>query len=124
MGFFMMFMISASGQTQLKQLGTKLYDESGRTVKLDRAISLARTKSEKAYVAFQLADYIKTDRMNSVQWGVLWGLWAIVPSGEYSYSWLDALEAGVSVSQFALMTRKSEIEEALKIGVEAFNAEQ
>ena len=110
---FMILVMSASGQTQLKQFGTKLFDESGRSVKLEKAISLAKTKSEKAYVAFQLADYIKNDRANSVQWGILWGLWAILPSGRdeggtLQYTWLDAIEAGASIGNFATMTPKRE----------------
>jgi hypothetical protein len=121
----MITVMSASGQAQLKQFGTKLFDESGRSIKLEKAISLAKTKSEKAYIAFQLADYIKSDRANSVQWGILFGLWAVIPSGRYyEYTWYNAVTAGVSISQFALMTRKSELEEALRVGVEAYNAAQ
>lgn len=114
------------GQTQLKQFGTKIFDENGQTIKLFNAVKLSKPKSEKAYVAFKLAYELSEGRSNEIVTGFASGLLAVVPLsidrfGYLQYNWLNAYFAVNSILNFAVITKKKEIEEVLAIGVKAFN---
>jgi hypothetical protein len=114
-------------QTQFKQFGTKIFDENGRTIKLSDAIEISKPKSEKAYIAFKLAENLRDERQRSLIFGYLWGAAAIVPSRVSAierqpiYTSLNGLYAGASIGNFYLAPKKKEIEEVLALGVKAFN---
>lgn len=127
---FFSFLILATptmqAQTQLKQFGTKIFDETGRSVKLSDAIEISKPKSEKAYIAFRLAKEISDGRTNDITTGYTTGLLAVVPLGGYlsgrlRYTWVNAYFALTSILSFTLKTNKKEIEDVLAIGVKAFN---
>jgi hypothetical protein len=127
---FFSFLILATptmqAQTQLRQFGTKIFDETGRSVKLSDAIEISKPKSEKAYIAFKLAENLRDDRQTSLIFGYLWGAVAIVPrvsaiERQLIYTWQNALYAGFSIGNFYMAPKKKEIEEVLAIGVKAFN---
>ena len=124
---FLLFAIpTMQAQTQLKQFGTKIFDETGRSVKLSDAIELSKPKSEKAYIAFRLAEGLSDGRTNDIIAGYGTGLLAVVPLGVDNfgylrYTWVNAYFALTSILSFTLKTNKKEIEDVLAIGVKAFN---
>jgi hypothetical protein len=125
--FLLLAIPTVQAQTQLKQFGTKIFDENGRTIKLSDAIEISKPKSEKAYIAFRLAENLRDDRQTSLIFGYLWGAAAVVPSRvsaierQLIYTSLNAFYAGCSIGNFYLAPKKKEIEEVLAIGVKAFN---
>lgn len=126
MSFLLLATSTIQAQTELKQFGTKIFDETGRTVKLSKAIEISKPKSEKAYVAFKLAYELSEGRSNEIVTGFSSGLLAVVPLsidrlGYLQYNWLNAFFAVNSILNFAVITKKKEIEEVLAIGVKAFN---
>ena len=127
---FLSFLLLATptiqAQTQLKQFGTKIFDENGRTVKLSKAIEISKPKSEKAYIAFRLAEGLSDGRTNDIITGYASGLLAVVPIsvdyfGYLRYTWVNVYFAATSIVNFTLKTKKKEIEDVLAIGVKAFN---
>jgi len=114
-------------QNQLKQFGTKLFDETGRSVKLSDAIEISKPKSEKAYIAFRLAEGLSDGRIDDILSGYTYAALALVPLGRdgsgwnLRYSWANAYFAILSIANIGLTTNKKEIEEVLAIGVKAFN---
>ncbi|NQW34975.1 MAG: hypothetical protein HQ470_04130 [Methylophilales bacterium] len=126
LGFLLLSTSTMQAQTQLKQFGTKIFDETGRTVKLSKAIEISKLKSEKAYIAFRLAEGLSDGRTNDIITGYGTGLLAVVPLGaDYfgylRYTWVNAYFAATSILSFTLKTNKKEIEDVLAIGVKAFN---
>jgi len=126
LGFLILSTSTIQAQTQLKQFGTKIFDETGRTVKLSKAIEISKPKSEKAYIAFRLAEGLSDGRTNDIIAGYGTGLLAVVPLGVDSfgylrYTWVNAYFALSSILSFTLRTNKKEIEDVLAIGVKAFN---
>ena len=125
--FLILSTTTIQAQTQLKQFGTKIFDETGRSVKLSDAIELSKPKSEKAYIAFRLAEGLSDGRTNDIITGYTTGLLAVVPlgvndfSGSLRYTWVNAYLALTSIFSFTLKTNKKEIEDVLAIGVKAFN---
>ena len=124
--FLLLATPTVQAQTQLKQFGTKIFDETGRTVKLSKAIEISKPKSEKAYIAFRLAEGLSDGRTNDIIAGYGTGLLAVVPLGGYlsgslRYTWVNAYFALTSILSFTLKTNKKEIEDVLAIGVKAFN---
>jgi hypothetical protein len=124
--FLLLAIPTVQAQTQLKQFGTKIFDENGRTIKLSDAIEISKPKSEKAYIAFRLAEGLSDGRTNDIIVGYLSVLPAVVPLGvDYfgypRYTWGNAYFALNSILSFTLKTKKKEIEEVLAIGVKAFN---
>ena len=127
---FLSFLLLATptiqAQTQFKQFGTKIFDENGRTIKLSDAIEISKPKSEKAYIAFRLAEGLSDGRTNDIITGYGTGLLAAVPLGvdnfgNRRYTWVNAYFALSSILSFTLKTNKKEIEDVLAIGVKAFN---
>ena len=114
-------------QTQLKQFGTKIFDENGKSVSFYDARKISKPKSEKAYIAFKLAENLRDDRQLYLFWGYFYGAAAILPTGRSAvenqliYTPVNAIFAGLSVGGLSLATKKKEIEEILAIGVKAFN---
>ena len=126
LSFLLLAIPTVQAQTQLKQFGTKIFDENGRTIKLSDAIEISKPKSEKAYIAFRLAEGLSDGRTNDIIVGYLSVLPAVVPLGvDYfvypRYTWGNAYFALNSILSFTLKTKKKEIEEVLAIGVKAFN---
>ena len=98
-------------QTQFKQFGTKIFDENGRTIKLSDAIEISKPKSEKAYIAFRLAEGLSDGRTNDIITGYGTGLLAAVPLGvdnfgNRRYTWVNAYFALSSILSFTLKTNK------------------
>ena len=119
------------GQQQLKQIGMKLYDEHGLTVKLSEAVKMSKVKSEKAYLAFQLADYHRDERLVGIWSGIAGGVLALVPTStitysngyqEFRYGYLNIVFAVSAGLDFISLTKKKKIEETMRIGVEAYNS--
>ena len=128
LGFLLLAISSMQAQTQLKQFGTKIFDETGRSVKLSDAIEISKPKSEKAYIAFRLAENLRDERQQYLFFGYFFGAFSLVPQvssveRNLIYTWRNAYFAGLSVGSFALITKQKEIEDVLAIGVNAFNAE-
>lgn len=127
MSFLLLATSTIQAQTELKQFGTKIFDETGRTVKLSKAIEISKPKSEKAYIAFRLAEGLSDGRTKFIIAGYTTGLLAVVPlgvndfSGSIRYTWVNAYFALTSIFSFTLKTNKKEIEDVLAIGVKAFN---
>ena len=127
LGFLILAISSMQAQTQLKQFGTKIFDETGRTVKLSKAIEISKPKSEKAYIAFRLAEGLSDGRIDDILSGYTYAALALVPLGRdgsgwnLRYSWANAYFAILSIANIGLTTNKKEIEEVLAIGVKAFN---
>jgi hypothetical protein len=126
LGFLLLATPTIQAQTQFKQFGTKIFDENGRTIKLSDAIEISKPKSEKAYIAFRLAEGLSDGRTNDIITGYGTGLLAAVPLGvdnfgNRRYTWVNAYFALSSILSFTLKTNKKEIEDVLAIGVKAFN---
>jgi hypothetical protein len=126
LGFLLLATPTIQAQTQFKQFGTKIFDENGRTRKLTDAIEISKPKSEKAYIAFRLAEGLSDGRTNDIITGYGTGLLAAVPLGvdnfgNRRYTWVNAYFALSSILSFTLKTNKKEIEDVLAIGVKAFN---
>jgi hypothetical protein len=126
LGFLLLSTSTMQAQTQLKQFGTKIFDETGRTVKLSKAIEISKPKSEKAYIAFKLAEYLRDDRQRYFFGGYFFGAFALVPQVSYVernliYTWRNAYFTGLSIGSFYLAPKKKEIEDVLAIGIKAFN---
>ena len=100
---FLLFAIpTMQAQTQLKQFGTKIFDETGRSVKLSDAIELSKPKSEKAYIAFRLAEGLSDGRTNDI---------IKLPSGKISpgltfyYISKKLLESGGRIKEFIIIQK-------------------
>ena len=118
-----------SAQSQLKQFGTRIYDESGRKLTYTQAYRLVSSKSETAKMAFKLASKIRETQYVYRALGGLNALYAIIPteyitwSGETYYDY-DLNNLGYSLQAagwiFFSLDRK-ELEEVLMVGVASYN---
>ena len=126
LGFLILSTSTIQAQTKLKQFGTKIFDENGKSVSFYNARKISKPLSEKAYIAFKLAENLRDDRQQYLFFGYFFGAFSLVPQvssveRNLIYTWRNAYFAGLSVGSFALITKKKEIEDVLAIGVKAFN---